>query len=175
LKKTSLQEFYKGINKVGPSLIRTEADELTYHFHVYIRYELEKRLIEGSLKTKDIPVFWNESYANHLGVAVPSDKQGCLQDVHWSHGSFGYFPTYSLGSFFAAQFFSFMQEQNPALSDDMENGDTSRVFKWLQQNIYAYGRKYTSDQLCKKATGKPLDTSHFVNYLLQKYGLIYNL
>jgi carboxypeptidase Taq len=101
-----LEQFYKGINKVQPSLIRTEADEITYHFHVYIRYELEKRLIEGSLSTRDIPAFWNQHYKDLMNVEVPDDKKGCLQDVHWSHGSFGYFPTYSLGSFYAAQFFA---------------------------------------------------------------------
>src|SRR5882724_1111878 len=106
LGQVSLGQFYKGINKAGPSLIRTEADEASYHFHVMIRYELEKGLIEGSLSVKDIPAFWKEQYANYLGVIVPDDKRGCLQDVHWSHGSFGYFPTYSIGSFYAAQFFA---------------------------------------------------------------------
>jgi carboxypeptidase Taq len=96
--------FYKGINKVQPTFIRTEADELTYHFHVMIRYELEKMLVEQNLSTKDIPAFWNEKYHQYLGLTVPDDKTGCLQDVHWSHGSLGYFPTYSLGSFYAAQF-----------------------------------------------------------------------
>ena len=99
LGRVTLEQFYKGINKAGPSLIRTEADEVSYHFHVMIRYELEKGLIEGALTVRDIPAFWKEQYAKYLGVIVPDDKRGCLQDVHWSHGSFGYFPTYSLGSF----------------------------------------------------------------------------
>ncbi|MBS1601129.1 MAG: carboxypeptidase M32, partial [Bacteroidetes bacterium] len=99
LNEIPTEQFYKGINKVQPSLIRTEADEVSYHFHVMIRYELEKKLIGGELQTGDIPAWWNENYATWLGVTVPDDKRGCLQDVHWSHGSFGYFPTYSLGSF----------------------------------------------------------------------------
>ena len=98
---------------MDPSFIRTEADELTYHFHIMIRYELEKKLIEGSLDTHDIPAYWNEQYAKYLDVRVPDDIRGCLQDVHWSHGSFGYFATYSLGSFYAAQFFATAQKQIP--------------------------------------------------------------
>ncbi|MGO8055623.1 carboxypeptidase M32, partial [Rhizobium leguminosarum] len=92
LKNISVNDFYKGINKVSPSLIRTDADELTYHLHVMIRYEIEKKLIEGSIQTKDIPAYWNNHYKSYLGISVPDDKRGCLQDVHWSHGSFGYFP-----------------------------------------------------------------------------------
>jgi Zn-dependent M32 family carboxypeptidase len=105
-KNTDPEPFYKGINKVQPSLIRTEADEITYHFHVYIRYALEKRLLEGTLKTADIPGYWNTQYKEWMQLTVPDDKRGCLQDVHWSHGSFGYFATYSLGSFYAAQFYA---------------------------------------------------------------------
>ena len=110
----SEEKFYKAVNKVKPSLIRTESDELTYHFHVMIRYEIEKMLITGRFKTADIPACWNEQYKKWLDVDVPDDQQGCLQDVHWSHGSFGYFPTYSLGSFYAAQFFASAAKKDPA-------------------------------------------------------------
>ena len=110
-----MEDFYKAINKVKPSLIRTESDELTYHFHVMIRYEMEKMLITGELKTEDIPAYWNELYEKYLGVTVPDDQHGCLQDVHWSHGSFGYFPTYSLGSFYAAQFFAKAQKTDSCI------------------------------------------------------------
>ncbi len=172
---TDLQTFYKGINKVQPSLIRTEADEISYHFHVYIRYELEKRLIEGSIKTTDIPHFWNDQYKNLLGVTVPDDKQGCLQDVHWSHGSFGYFPTYSLGSFYAAQFYAAAKAQMPELEADVANGKTDNLLQWLRSNIHAKGRFYTSEDLCNEVTGKTLDVSCFVDYLLHKYTTIYTL
>jgi len=174
-KKVSLEQFYKGINKVQPSLIRTEADEITYHFHVYIRYELEKRLIEGSLNTSDIPAFWNEQYKNLMNVEVPDDKRGCLQDVHWSHGSFGYFPTYSLGSFYAAQFFITAKQQLGSLEKEISEGNTSNLLQWLRKNIHSKGRFYTSEALCKEVTGKTLDVSYFLDYLLQKYTAIYNL
>ena len=127
LNNIDTDQFFRGINKVQPSLIRTEADEITYHFHVAIRYGLEKKLIEGSLATADIPAYWNEQYKQQLNVTVPDDKQGCLQDVHWSHGSFGYFPTYSLGSFYAAQFFAAATGSNPLLSQELAAGQTSNL------------------------------------------------
>lgn len=173
--KISLEQFYKGINKVQPSFIRTEADELSYHFHVYIRYELEKNLLTDTISTHDIPAFWNEQYKNLLNVDVPDDKKGCLQDVHWSHGSFGYFPTYSLGSFYAAQFYSTAKAQLSGLEEEIERGNTSSLLHWLRQNIHSKGRFYTSEGLCKEVTEKGLDVSYFVNYLLQKYASIYNL
>lgn len=169
----SADRFYKGINKVAASLIRTEADEVSYHFHVMIRYELEKRLIEGSISTQDIPAFWNERYAAYLGVDVPDDKQGCLQDVHWSHGSFGYFPTYSLGSFYAAQFFAAAERQESTLLTDIPKGDTSVLLSWLRRNIHRHGRKFTSEELCQQATGEPLNIQFFLTYLFDKYNNIY--
>jgi carboxypeptidase Taq len=172
-KTIGLDQFYHGINKVQPSLIRTEADEITYHFHVSIRYELEKKLIEGSLMAKDIPVFWNEQYKNLLDMEVPDDKQGALQDVHWSHGSFGYFPTYSLGSFYAAQFFAEAKKQIIGLEEEISNGNFTRLLQWLRTNIHEKGRQYTSEQLCTEVTGKPLQIDDFVNYILHKYELIY--
>src|SRR5262249_10240534 len=150
----STETFYKAINKVKPSLIRTEADELTYHFHVYIRYTLEKKLIEGSIKTREIPEFWNENYQKLLGVNVPDDKQGCLQDIHWSHGSFGYFPTYSLGSLYAAQLFNKIISDSPAIINQIETGNTKNLLEWLRDRIHRYGRKYTSEELCTRVTGK---------------------
>jgi len=138
------KEFYKAINKVQPSLIRTEADELTYHFHIMIRYELEKGLMDGSLEAHDIPAYWNEKYSENLGVTVPDDKQGCLQDIHWSHGSFGYFPTYSLGSFYAVQLFESARSAIPGLVDDVSNLSFNRLLIWLQQCVYQHGRYYTS-------------------------------
>jgi len=170
-KTVSKEQFLKAINKVQPSLIRTEADELTYHFHVMIRYELEKRLIEGSLKVKDIPVYWNEQYKALLGLQVPDDKRGCLQDVHWSHGSFGYFATYSLGSFYAAQFWEQAKKDIPNLQLEISTeGKTSSLLSWLRSNVHRYGRFYTSDELCKLITGKSLDSAVFVSYLKKKLG-----
>ncbi len=173
LQPVSLPAFYAGINIVKPSLIRTEADELTYHFHVMIRYEIEKMLITGELKTLDIPACWNEQYQKYLGVTVPGDQQGCLQDVHWSHGSFGYFPTYSLGSFYAAQFYRTAQKDLPGLEQEMERGNTTGLLTWLRQRIHVHGRTYTSEELCEKVTGETLKVQYFLDYLLDKYGKIY--
>jgi carboxypeptidase Taq len=174
-KNISLDSFYKGINKVQPSFVRTEADEISYHLHVYIRYELEKNLLENNLSTKDIPLFWNEHYKKLLGVSVPDDQKGCLQDVHWSHGSFGYFPTYSLGSFYAAQFYSAAKLQLGSLEEDLKKGDTTSLLNWLKVNIHQKGRFFTSEQLCTEVTGKPLDASYFINYILDKFVSIYTL
>ncbi len=172
-KHISLDDFYKAINKIQPSLIRTEADELTYHFHVMIRYELEKRLIDGSIYAKDIPAYWNELYQKYLGIQVPDDKQGCLQDVHWSHGSFGYFPTYSLGSLYAAQLYKAIEKSNPAVKEHIKQGNNIPVLNWLKQHIYQYGRYYTSEELCLKATGEILRSQYFINYATKKYSDIY--
>jgi carboxypeptidase Taq len=173
MKDISVEQFYKGINKVQPSLIRTEADELTYHFHVMIRYGIEKKLIEGTLLTKDIPELWNESYRNYLGIEVPDDKQGCLQDVHWSHGSFGYFATYSIGSLYAAQLYNAVSKENVGLEDAIQSGRNKDVLQWLQQHIYKYGRYYTSEQLCIHATGETLNSRYFIDYVTKKYSDIY--
>ena len=171
----SLEQFYKGINKVQPSLIRTEADEITYHFHVYIRYELEKRLLEGSLGTNEIPQYWQDQYKYWMNVTVPDDKRGCLQDVHWSHGSFGYFPTYSLGSFYAAQFYEQATKELPDLEAEIGKGNTAPLLLWLRKRVHAKGKFFTSADLCQNLTGKPLDINSFMSYVLEKYSTIYNL
>jgi len=173
LKDINIEKFYKGINSVSPSLIRTEADELTYHFHVMIRYEIEKMLIEGSLPTKDIPACWNEMYQKYLGIKVPDDNRGCLQDIHWSHGSFGYFATYSLGSLYAAQLYSTIEKKYPAVSEDLTNGKINSIQDWLKKEIYCNGRYYSSEELCEKATGETLQSSYFINYATKKFSEIY--
>jgi len=171
----TVDRFYKGINKVQPSLIRTEADELTYHFHVMIRYDIEKMLIDGSIQTRDIPAYWNEHYQKYLGITVPDDKQGCLQDVHWSHGSFGYFATYSLGSLYAAQLYTACGRQEPALEKEIASGNHAVLLQWLRQQIHGHGRYYTSEALCTRATGEPLNSSYFMNYATKKYDGIYTV
>ncbi len=168
-----LDAFYKAINKVQPSLIRTEADELTYHFHIMIRYEIEKGLIDGSIDVKDLKHTWNEYYRQYLHVTVPDDVHGVLQDIHWSHGSFGYFPTYSLGSFYAAQFFAAAQKQVPGLDAGIAAGNYEPLLTWLRTNIHPFGRLYTSSELCEKVTGKQLAFGEFLEYAKTKYGGIY--
>ena len=168
LKDVTVQQFYKAINYIQPSLIRTEADELTYHFHVQIRYEIEKALIAGELAVQDIPATWAKLYKQYLGVDVPDDKQGCLQDVHWSHGSFGYFPTYSLGSFYAAQFFEAAGKQIPALTNQISSGNTTPLLQWLRTQVHAHGKQFTSEELCRKITGHNLQVEAFISYLSNK-------
>ena len=169
----STEQFYRAINKVSPSLIRTEADELTYHFHVMIRYEIEKMLISGDIKANDIPAYWNEQYQKYLGVTVPDDKRGCLQDVHWSHGSFGYFATYSLGSLYAAQLHAAISKENKSVEKEISTGDNKFLLQWLNNHIYQFGRQYTSEELCKQATGETLNSTHFIRYATEKYTGIY--
>lgn len=169
----SLEEFYCGMNKVEASLIRTEADELSYHFHVMVRYELEKSLLEGSLKVNELRDAWNAKYEHLLGIRPQDDVQGILQDVHWSHGSFGYFPTYSLGSFYAAQFWQQAQQDLPELLNQMIAGDFSTLKKWLHEKVHVHGRSFRSEELCKRITGRSLDFNAFLLYAKEKYAVIY--
>lgn len=168
-KEVNVDNFYKAINRVIPSFIRTEADELTYHFHIMIRYELEKRLITNELKVEDIPSYWNESYKNYLNIDIPSDDLGCLQDVHWSHGSFGYFPTYSIGSFYAAQFHHFAEKNIKNLNENISKGEFKPLLNWLNQEVHQYGRQFTSEELCKEITGEGLNIQYFLDYAHQKF------
>ena len=136
---------------------------------------MEKRLLDGSLATADIPQYWNDQYKAFLNISVPDDKRGCLQDVHWSHGSFGYFPTYSLGSFYATQFYAQAKAQVPGLEQEISRGNVVPLLQWLRTHIHAKGRFYTSEDLCRQVTGQGLQVQYFIDYLLEKYTAIYNL
>ncbi|GLR15908.1 carboxypeptidase M32 [Portibacter lacus] len=173
LSAVSLDEFYKGINRVEPNFIRTEADELHYHFHVMVRYELEKLLISGDLEVKDLKETWNAKYKEYLNVDIPDDLQGILQDVHWGHGSFGYFPTYSLGSFYAAQFFAEAVNQIPNLMTKLSKGDSTELLSWLRTHIHQHGRLYEAAELCERVTGEQLNFKYFMEYARKKYKEIY--
>jgi carboxypeptidase Taq len=162
-------QLYQAINQVQPSLIRTEADELTYHFHVIIRYQIEKQIMAGDLKTADIPQAWNQLYANYLGVNVPSDDMGFLQDIHWSHGSFGYFATYSLGSMYGVQLYNQAQTTLPNMDDLIKKGDFKPILNWLNQNVHQHGRQLESDELCTQICGEGLNSTTFITYLTHKY------
>lgn len=175
LNDITLEQFYKGINKVQPSLIRTEADELTYHFHVLIRYEIEKALISKELDTAGLADAWNRAYHRYLGQTPPDDKQGVLQDVHWAHGSFGYFPTYSLGSFYAAQYYAQARKEIPGLEELHGQGDFSRLLQWLREKIHMHGRRYRSSELCEMVTGEGLNFNAFMQYARDKYRNIYEI
>ena len=170
-----VEEFYKAANKVEASPIRTEADELTYHFHVLIRYEIEKAVIGGEVRASELKDVWNEYYGRYLGIVPEHDKEGILQDVHWSHGSFGYFPTYSLGSFYAAQFFGQASKDVSGLGELIAQGQYAPLLGWLRENVHCHGRKYSSEDLCRRITGNGLEFSSFMRYAKEKYSGIYNV
>ena len=175
LSKVGFEDFYKAMNIVKPSLIRTSADELTYHFHVLIRFEIEKALIEGSIEVKDLPGYWNKKYKEYLGIEVPDDARGVLQDIHWSHGSFGYFPTYSLGSFYASQFYSKAKEEVPGLEKEIEKGNMKPMLEWLREKVHRHGKFYSAEELCIHITGEKLNFRYFMDYARSKYTSLYHL
>lgn len=164
------ESFWRSINKVEPSLIRIEADEITYHMHVIIRYEIEKAIFEDGVSVEQLPALWNQKYKDYLGIEVPSDAEGILQDVHWSCAMFGYFPTYSLGSMYAAQFYSFMKN-NANLEEKISKKDYVGIREWLNENIHVLGGIYTAEEICEKVTGEKLKASYFIDYLIEKYNL----
>lgn len=169
LKNVSLDQFYKAINGVRSNLIRTESDELHYHIHVMIRYEIEKEIVSSNITAREVRDLWNEKYKAYFGLKVKKDSEGILQDVHWSHGSIGYFPTYSLGSFYAAQFFSHAQLAIPNLQTNIEKGETGELLNWLRNNIHKHGAMYDAEVLCKKVTGEKLNFQYFMAYVKGKY------
>ena len=166
--------FYNACNNVKSSLIRTNADELTYHLHVLIRYEIEKGLIEGEVQVDELPSKWNSLYKKYLDIDVPSDSLGVLQDIHWSHGSFGYFPTYTIGSFYAAQFYNQASNEISNIDFKIGKGDTKELLKWLREKIHVHGQRYDAKDLCVKITGEELNFKYFMNYAVNKYSKIYN-
>lgn len=170
----SAHDFYLAANVSRPSLIRTEADELTYPFHIMIRYDIEKELIEGDLKAKDVPALWKKLYKEYLGVDVPDDRQGALQDSHWSGGMLGYFPSYALGSAYGAQILSHMEKEIPVW-ENVEKGELKPVVDWLSDKIYQYGKLLTPQELILNACGEPFDPTYYINYLKNKYTQIYSL
>ena len=166
--------FYRGINKAEPSLIRTEADELTYCLHIMVRYELEKQLIAGTLEVKDVPAAWNRMYQEYLGIEVPNDKEGCLQDSHWSGGMFGYFPSYALGSAYGPQMLHQMEQEIGSCWEDISKGDVKPVKNWLKEHIHRYAGFYKPGQLFEMSCGK-FDATYYTDYLTEKYTKLYNL
>lgn len=169
-----LDTFYRSINHVQPSQIRIEADELTYCLHIMVRYELEKQLISGTLAVKDVPTAWNRLYEEYLGVPVPDDAAGCLQDIHWSCGDLGYFPSYALGSAYGAQMLSVMQQELGNVYTDVEQGNLSRITGWLRQHIHQHASFKKPGQLFEDACGK-FDAKYYTDYLTEKYSALYNL
>jgi len=172
--KTSL-DFFKAVNKVSPSLIRIFADELTYHFHIMIRFEIERLLLNESIAVKALPEVWDARIRKYLGLHVPDASSGVLQDIHWSIGSIGYFPTYSLGSFYAAQFFQAARRALPDIDDQFRRGHFGGFLNWLKTEIYSTGKSFTSEELCVQVTGEPLNVSYFIEYMKKKLRVVYNI
>ncbi|MDQ0111408.1 carboxypeptidase M32 [Paenibacillus harenae] len=175
LDAVSVDQFYRANNVVQPSLIRIEADELTYNLHIIIRYEIEKLIFNEGAKAADLPAIWNEKYRQYLGIAPPNNAEGVLQDVHWSGGSFGYFPSYSLGNMYAAQIADTMEKELDGFWSLVGQGDLLPIKEWLTERIYKYGKLRTPSELIQSVTGKPLDPQHLVSYLTNKYSEVYKL
>ncbi len=171
----SLEKFYQAINKVEPNLIRIASDEVTYSLHIILRFELEKALIEGSLNVRDIPEAWNARVQELLGITPKDDATGCLQDIHWSMGGFGYFPTYTLGNLYAASFFETFSQDHPDWEEQIASGNFLFIKEWLKENIHKFGRHYSAQELLKNITGKQFTEGPFIAYLSGKYGELYGL
>jgi carboxypeptidase Taq len=171
----SLDEFYEAMNYVETSLIRTEADELTYGLHIIIRYEIEKELINGRISVNDLKDLWNKKYKEYLDVEPKTDAEGILQDMHWSDGSFGYFPSYALGNLYGAQMYYTLLKEKPEIMEEVKNGNISEITKWLNEKVHIHGALYTPEELIKKITGEELNPKYFIKYLKDKYYKIYDI
>lgn len=174
LENISIEEFYKGINSVQPSLIRVEADELTYSLHIMIRYEIERGIFDGKYEIKDLPKIWNEKMKEYLGIGPKNDGEGVLQDVHWSCGLIGYFPSYALGNAYSAQIYNKMKEELN-IEKILLDGDMEKIKCWLHKKIHQYGKLKTPKELIEEITGEDLNPKYYIDYLKEKYLKIYEL
>ncbi|MFO0830987.1 MAG: carboxypeptidase M32 [Phycisphaerales bacterium] len=174
-KKYDADDFFAATNTVTPSFIRVEADEGTYNMHVMVRFELERAMFSGNLKTRDIPGEWNRRYKDYLGVDVPDDRRGCLQDVHWSFGLLGYFPTYTLGNLYAAQFWEKISADMPTIHKQIAKGKMLELREWLRTNIHQHGKRYRAGELCEKVTGKPLESAALLRHLHSRAEAVYGI
>jgi len=170
-----VEAFYRATNEVKPSLIRIEADELTYNLHIMVRYEIEKALFSESVRVADLPEVWNEKYKEYLGIAPSNDGEGVLQDVHWSSGAFGYFPSYALGNMYAAQITRTLRKELPDYDQLIEGGNLIPIKEWLSDRIYKYGKQLTPNEIIKQVTGEELNPDYLVQYFTEKFGDIYKL
>jgi len=170
------REIYEAANRIYPAnLIRVEADELTYHMHIVLRFEIERDLIAGDLAVADVPETWNEKMADYLGVRPDTDSTGCLQDIHWSHGNFGYFPTYSLGSVLAAQLYAHVEADVDDLAGHVAAGEFAPLHDWLGEHVHRYGCRYTTPELIEEATGEAYTADYFLEHAREKFADLYDL
>ncbi|HMJ40168.1 MAG TPA: carboxypeptidase M32 [Verrucomicrobiae bacterium] len=167
------EAFFRAVNKSYASLIRVEADEVTYNLHILMRFELENELLEGKLKVRDLPEAWNDRVKSYLGITVPNDREGVLQDIHWSYVSFGIFPGYTLGNLIGAQLMEKIRADLPDLDAQFEAGQFAALLGWLRKNVHRHGRKFTPDELLERATGRPLTAAPWIAYVQNKFGALY--
>jgi carboxypeptidase Taq len=169
LKKFSPAQMTAAVNRVCPSFIRVEADQVTYDLHIILRFEIEVNLVEGTLKTADVPAYWNEQFEKMFGLKVTKDAEGCLQDIHWSIGLIGYFPTYTLGNLNAAQLMRRAAAENPGLAGELARGDYKPLRTWLREKIHRQGSRHNPRELIRLATGEPTGIRDHVEYLRAKF------
>jgi carboxypeptidase Taq len=175
LSDVALDDFLFAVNDVRPSFIRVEADEATYNMHIILRFELEQALVAGDLKPADVPGAWNEKFRQSFQLTPPDDALGCLQDIHWSMGGIGYFPTYTLGNLYAAQFMEQARRDLGDLDGDFRRGDFGRLKGWLNEKIHRHGQRFRAGDLCRRVTGRPLSHQPLLNYLRGKYAPLYGI
>lgn len=175
LQGVGLEQFLLAVNRVRPSCIRVDADEVTYSLHIMLRFELEKALVSGGLHAADLPHAWNEQMQSLVGSVPSHDGEGVLQDVHWSAGMFGYFPTYALGNLYAAQLYEQMNREIPDMRGQIVQGSYGEIHRWLKEQVHQWGGMYSSEELIHRVTGKPLDPGCFTGYLRRKYGVLYGV
>jgi carboxypeptidase Taq len=167
------EDLYRYVNQVIPSPIRVDADELTYCLHIILRFELEMDLLEGNIEVTELPNFWNEKMKEFLEITPENDKEGVLQDMHWSCGEFGYFPSYAIGAIYAAQLFKRLLEEKGDVMEEVERGNFRSIIWWLKENIHKYGRLLSAEEIIKRVCGEGLNSKVFINYLKEKYYSIY--
>ena len=175
LKGVEAEDFFKAVNVIEPSLIRVESDESTYDFHIMMRVDIESMLVDKTLKVDDLPTVWNEQINKYLGLKVPNDSEGVLQDIHWSGGQFGTFCNYTIGNVMAAQLIETMDAQNPEIRKDINDANYSSLLEWLRNNIHQHGRRYTRNELLEKSTGSTLNAKPYIAYLKNKASQVYGV
>jgi carboxypeptidase Taq len=175
LKGVDAEGFWRAVNRSYPSFIRVEADEVTYNMHILLRFELENELLDGTLKVADLPEAWNARFKSYVGLNVPNDREGVLQDIHWSYVSFGIFPGYTIGNLVSAQLMEKVRTEIPDLDARFEKGEFSALLTWLRRNVHRHGRKFTPNELLERATGKPLTAAPWIAYVQNKFGALYGL
>jgi carboxypeptidase Taq len=175
LGEMTVEQIHRANNVIRPSFIRVESDELTYNLHIMLRFDFERQMLNGDLAINDLPSAWNERMKADFGLTVDKDAKGCLQDVHWSMGAMGYFPTYTFGNLYSAQLWNAMGKALPKREAQMRKGEFAPILEWLRENIHQHGRRYPAEDLCEKATGERLNPQYLMDYLRAKANRVYGV